>query len=80
MDEKMISIDLIQDAKNFLGQANALRSQLNAQEQQRNGIAEQVVRVDAILAFIKNKIGNEEFDKIVQSFIIENNESVQPQK
>jgi len=60
-----IGIDLVQDAKNLIGQANSLRGQLNSHDQERNGILEQVIRVDAILAFIRNKIGSSEFDKIV---------------
>ena len=60
-----IGIDLVQDAKNFIGQANSLRGQLNSHDQERNAVIEQMIRVDAILAFIRNKIGSSEFDKIV---------------
>ena len=60
-----IGIDLVQDAKNLIGQANSLRGQLNSHDQERNAVIEQMIRVDAILAFIRNKIGSSEFDKIV---------------
>lgn len=76
MDKEMVSIDLVQDAKNFIGQANGLRNQLNGCDQQRNSLLEQSIRIDAILAFIRNKIGSDEFEKIIQ----EVNETIQPKE